>query len=315
MAIYSLHHSAIGRATQRRIHTAAAHIRYVSRKRACSKLFGERMPVTSGKAQAWLRKQEDVDRKNARVCDKVLLALPRELTLEQSAELVRQFAEEVTEGRAPWLAAFHAKGKDVHNPHCHLVIRDRDVDSGKRVCDMSERGSTERLRLLWERHANAALERAGRAERIDRRSLRAQGIKRRPTIHEGLSARDMAKDRKAVRSRVRQVRNGVGARSGERSVDYRKLDQGRSRPQHNEYLRETEADYWAALDTDRLVREWQAEDARNERKHPEPRQKLSFSQRLAQNRAVQAADPAWKAKERERTLSRWARERDRDRER
>lgn len=261
MAIYSLNHSAIGKATQARVHTASAHIRYVARRKACVRLMAARMPTTSAKAQAWFRAQEDDDRKNARVCDKVLLALPRELDADQRAELVREFAERATEGRASWLAAFHEKGKDKHNPHCHLVIRDRDPETGKRVCNMSERGSTERLRELWEQHANLALERAGRAERIDRRTLKAQGIERRPMIHEGLSAREMRTRGKPTRSRARHFRNGVGAKSDERVVDYRLIDQGRSRPAYNESIRETEAEYWAALDRDAVVRGWEAEDA------------------------------------------------------
>ena len=313
MAIYSLNHAAIGKATQARGYTAVAHVRYVARRKACVRLLAARMPATSAKAQRWLREQEDQDRKNARVCDKVLLALPRELSATQRAELVHAFAEEVTRGKASWLAAFHEKGKDLHNPHCHLVIRDRDPETGKRVCAMSERGSTERLRLLWEEHANRSLKRAGREERIDRRTLRAQGIQRRPTIHEGLSARDMQRDGKRVSSRVRTVRNGIGAKSAEREVDYRKLDQGRSRPGHNEYLRESEADYWAAIDADRIAREWREQDRQRQ---PEvlPREKLSFSQKLERDRAARKLDPNWQERERERTLSRWARERERDRD-
>lgn len=256
MAIYSLHHAAIGKATQPRPHTAAAHIRYIARKSACSRLIGERMPVKSAQAQKWMRQQEADDRKNARVCDKVLLALPRELNAEQRAALVRSFAEKVTAGRASWLAAFHDRGEDKHNPHCHLVVRDRDPDTGKRVCKMSERGSTEMLRLLWEQHANAALAQAGREERIDRRTLVAQGVKRRPTIHEGLSSREMIAKGRRVRSRPVNVRNGAGARSPERVVDYRRFDRGRSRPAYNRHIQETEADYWAAIDADR--RAWES---------------------------------------------------------
>jgi hypothetical protein len=260
MAIYSLHHAAIGKATQARPHTAAAHVRYIARKSACSRLIGARMPVKGASAQSWLRDQEDNDRKNARVCDKVLLALPRELDAEQRAALVRSFAENVTGGRASWLAAFHERGQDRHNPHCHLVIRDRDPETGKRVCNMSERGSTEMLRALWEEHANGALQQAGRGERIDRRTLREQGVKRRPTIHEGLSSREMLAKGRAVRSRPVNYRNGAGARSRERVVDYRRFDQGRSRPAYNRHIQETQADYWAAIDADRIARQWAAED-------------------------------------------------------
>ncbi|WP_316199188.1 MobA/MobL family protein [Bradyrhizobium sp. SZCCHNS2002] len=260
MAIYSLHHESIGKGTQDRPYTAAAHIRYIARRRACSLLIGERMPAKAAAAQSWLRQQEADDRKNARICDKILLALPRELNAQQRAALVRSFAEAVTKGRASWLAAFHDRGNDRHNPHCHLVIRDRDPVDGKRVSMMSERGSTERLRLLWEEHANRALSVAGRGERIDRRTLQAQGVERLPTIHEGLSSREMVAKGRRIRSRPVNVRNGPGARARERVVDYGRFDQGRSRPAYNSHLRETQSDYWAAIDADRIARQWATED-------------------------------------------------------
>lgn len=134
-------------------------------------------------------------------------------------ELIRGFAEEVTQGRAPWLAAIHDKGKDEANPHCHLVIHDRDPETGKRVIGMSENGSTERLRSLWEDHTNQALTSAGHNARVDRRTLEAQGIDRKPTIHEGPRARGMAGRGVAPNSRIRTRRNGRGAKSRTRSVD------------------------------------------------------------------------------------------------
>lgn len=261
MAIYSLHHSAIGKSTQPRVNTSAAHIRYISRRRACSMLLGAHMPVSSGKAQNWMRREEKADRKNARVCDKILLALPKELTVEQRAELVNAYATAVTKGRTAWLGAIHDRGKDTHNPHCHLIVRDRDIETGKRVCEMSERGSTERLRELWEYHANLALQRANRPERIDRRTLRAQGIERRPTIHEGLSAREMVRNGRPARSKERTVRNAPGAQSKVRKVDYRRIDRGLSRPQYNQRIRETQAELWRAIDVDNIVREWRHEDS------------------------------------------------------
>jgi hypothetical protein len=63
-----------------------------------------------------------------------------------------------------------------------------------------------------------------------------------------------------IQSKPRKVRNAPGARTRERVVDYRKFDQGRSRPAHNRRIRETQADYWAAIDTDDIVRRWQKED-------------------------------------------------------
>lgn len=49
-----------------------------------------------------------------------------------------------------------------------------------------------RLREFWSDVANAALEQAGRTERIDHRSYADRGIERVPTIHEGYAARRMA---------------------------------------------------------------------------------------------------------------------------
>lgn len=254
VAIYSLNHQPVGKATQARPYTAAAHVRYITRPSAVSRIEAARIPSEPEKARSYLRQMEDGDRKNARVIDKVRLALPVELDAAQRAALVRGFAEELTQGRAAWLAAFHDKGKDAHNPHCHLVVRDRDVDTGRRVIGTSEAGSTDRIRVLWEAHANRALEQAGREERIDHRTLAAQGITRAPTIHEGPRARAMQGRGVAPQSRQRVRRNGRGAKSRTRVVDYPAIDRGQSRTARN---RDTEAAYWAAVDADRRRREFE----------------------------------------------------------
>lgn len=261
MAIFSLHHSPIGKSTQAQPYTAAAHINYITRKRALRLMQKARLPGQSPREIAdYLRECEDTDRKNARVIDKVMLALPLELNPTERVGLVREFAEHVTKGRAPWLAAFHDKGKDVRNPHCHLIFRDRDPDTGKRVIGTSEIGSTEKLRKQWEIFANGALKRAGRAERIDRRTLAEQGVDREPTIHEGPQSQAM--DKRGARPTSRQItrRNRPGSRKKHRNVDYRRIDNGRSRPQENrlrrQSIKETERDYWDAIDRDKRQREW-----------------------------------------------------------
>lgn len=266
VAIYSLHHSAIGKGTQERPHTASAHVAYITRARALTHLEGERMPTEPQAAMEHLQAAEDKDRANARVIDKVMLALPRELDARQRHELVRAFAEEVTDGRAAWLAAFHEGGKDAENPHVHLVIRDRDAETGRRVAHLSERGSTERLRKLWEEHANRALAQAQRPERIDRRTLKAQGISRKPTIHEGVRARRLAKKGRPIHSRTRQVRNAALARTRSRRVDYPRIDRGQTRAAYNATVRtrtETERALWAAYDDDARTREFEALSAVN----------------------------------------------------
>lgn len=262
MAIYSLHHSPIGKSTQAQPYTAAAHINYITRRRAMSLMQKARLPgQTPREVAEYLKACEDQDRKNGRVIDKVMLALPKELNRTQRVKLVRGFAEHVTQGRAPWLAAFHDKGKDARNPHAHLVLRDRDPKTGKRVIGTSEKGSTEQLRDAWEIFANQALERAGRTERIDRRTLAEQGVEREPTIHEGPRSQAMDKRGAKPKSRQRRVRNAPGAKRPERSVDYRLIDKGKSRPELNRERRdaaqENERDYWEAIDRDKQARELQ----------------------------------------------------------
>jgi hypothetical protein len=275
VAIYSLHHSTVGKSTQAEPFTASAHIAYITRARACTKVLGARMPEGATEAQQWLAKEELADRKNARVIDKVMLALPKELGKEQRAALVEAFAERITQGKASWLGAIHDRGKDGANPHCHLVIRDRDVTTGKAVARLSagprdrkkaglEPNSTEYLRKTWEECANLALGKAERPERIDRRSLKARGLEREPTIHEGVRARQMVKEGNRPQSKPVNARNSVLARTKQRVVNYSAIDGGKSRVEHNRVLRrrmlaaqakENQKDHWAAIDADRMNQE------------------------------------------------------------
>lgn len=254
MAIYSLRLTPIGKTTQKRPHTAAAHIRYISRACAVSHSMAERMPEKTAAAMRWLRREEDQDRKNARVADKLVIALPRELTTQQRITLVWSFAERLTQGKASWFAAIHAKGKDRHNPHCHLLVRDRDVTSGKRVVmfsagtkeikQRSAKGQTRpttlaTIRQLWEDCANRALAQAGRSERIDRRSLREQGIARPAQIHEGPNIRAMHDRGFRPASKDRLIRARAIRKCGTpatRLLRYTEIDRGFTRVDYNRSL-------------------------------------------------------------------------------
>jgi len=184
VAIYSLEHSSIGRSTHR-AGTAGAHARYITRKHAASAVLGEHMPTGASAVSTWLDQQEAADRKNARVIDKLRVCFPIELTSAQRLALVRRYLQRIGKGRLPWIAAVHDLGKDAQNPHAHLIIRDRDIETGRRVAQLSEKASTNRLRKLWEEEANHALQEAGHTVRITSRSLKAQGIDRPPERHRG----------------------------------------------------------------------------------------------------------------------------------
>ena len=258
MAIYSLNLKSIGRTTHA-AGTAAAHIGYVTRSQACTMHFGEHIPGSPAQAREWMDKQELADRKNARVCDKVRVALPRELNAAQRAELVRDFAGQVTQGRTPWLAAFHDRGKDRHNPHCHLVVRDRDVETGTRVFKFTERDAADRIRLLWEKTANRHLESAGFTERIDRRTLAAQGVDRPAGIHVGPKAKAATDRGVRPKSNVVHVnfRDPAKRAGGRRKIDYPAIDAGRTRAEFNA---DRLAEYREAWDAYDLLKQWDAED-------------------------------------------------------
>ena len=184
VAIYSLHLRSIGKTTHAP-RTAGAHIRYITRPEARADLLAGRMPTERNAARRWLDREERHDRKNARIIDKITAALPRELDARQRRMLVTAFAERVTQGRASWLVAIHQSGADAHNPHAHIVIRDHDPETGKRVALLSEKGACRKIRLLWEQAVNAALEALGSPQRVTRLSHAARGIETSPQRHRG----------------------------------------------------------------------------------------------------------------------------------
>ena len=136
---------------------------------------------------------DEHERANGSLFKEVEFALPVELDDGQQRELASSFAAELTgEERLPYTMAIHRGGGD--NPHVHLMISERGLDGHARDAEQwfkrankanPEKGGALKTRSLnkewlantrqaWETAANGALERAGRSERIDHRSLAAQ---------------------------------------------------------------------------------------------------------------------------------------------
>ncbi len=240
MAIYSCNLKSIGRTTHD-AGTAGAHIRYISRPEAEPHILSRHMPGDAVAARTWMDNQERLSRKNARVIDKLRIALPRELTDSQRAALVAGFMEGLTGGKIAWFAAMHQSGKDAHNPHVHIAIHDRDHETGRRVLRLSDSArdrvkaglpgpkAVEWVRERWEASANAALKAAGHDVRINRKTLDAQGIDRAPTIHEGPRAQHI--DDHVGRPKSRERVNGLG-----RVIDYPSIDKGRTRREFNAHI-------------------------------------------------------------------------------
>ncbi len=200
------------------------------------------MPNNPNAARAWMNEHETADRKNARVCDKIRIALPRELDEAQRLKLVQEFCHDITGDQVPYFVAIHQTGKDAHNPHAHIIIRDRDVETGKRVLKWSDNkrdrvkaglpvNAVDHIRERWETLANTALEREGINARIDRRSLEDQGVDRIPTIHVGAKAQHIENMVQRPDSSNRAEKSWW--RSYRDETPYEFIDLGRTRQERN----------------------------------------------------------------------------------
>ena len=120
-------------------------------------------------------------RKDARTAKEVLVALPRELSLPQQIELVKEFAraEFASKGLVADIAIHAPDALDGEKqPHAHIMLTTRALEGqgfakGKDK-SLDQPDGIEAIRERWASHANRALERAGLGERVDHRSLERQ---------------------------------------------------------------------------------------------------------------------------------------------
>ena len=135
-------------------------------------------------------------RGNGRLFREVEFALPVELNERERVEVASSFAKNLTgEERLPYTLAVHRGGEDGGNPHAHLMFSERTNDGIERSAEQwfkrynakePEKGGArkstatkprewlENTREQWADHANEALERAGRTERINEASFETQ---------------------------------------------------------------------------------------------------------------------------------------------
>ena len=210
---------------------------------------------------AYWEAADEHERANGRLYSEVQFALPKELSEAERRELAGEFAERVCSGeRLPYTLAIHRGGANGENPHAHLMFSERGHDGIERDAEQwfkrhnakaPEKGGArksraakagdwlEKTRKAWEQTANRALERAGRAERIDGRSLadlrdeahragdlkRAAELSREPNVHLGperyRTSRGGASE--TVKQAGRVERRSAVDRS-ERDADSRKVE-------------------------------------------------------------------------------------------
>jgi len=205
MAIYHLSVQIIGRSAGRSAVAAAAY-------RSGERLVDERTGLThdfsrrreeietlvmapagapewvQDRSQLWNQAEAAEKRKDAQVAREINVAMPKELDADQQCELVRDYVGEqfVARGMVADVAIHRGNPE---NPHVHIMLTMREIGPegfGPKNRDWNKPEMLEQWRSRWTELANRGLERANRAERIDHRSLEAQGIKdREPQVHVG----------------------------------------------------------------------------------------------------------------------------------
>jgi len=145
--------------------------------------------------QLWnaVERREDASNRaaSAQLAREVVVALPHELTDQQRQWLVKDFVrEQFTRKGMIADVNIHAPGGegDQRNHHAHILVTMREIGPdgfGPKVREWNSDAQLQQWRAEWERSTNKQLERHGHDERIDRRTLEAQGIDREPTTHRG----------------------------------------------------------------------------------------------------------------------------------
>ena len=173
------------------------------------------------RAVLWNAVEKSERHKTAQLAREVELALPVELSREQSISLVREYVNRhfVAAGMC---ADICVHDKNDGNPHAHILLTMRPIGhggvwgmksrtvNGKKIpaVDWNELTKAEKWRAAWADICNRALEQNGHAERIDHRSYKRQGVEQIPTVHLGVAAAQM--ERKGIATR-RGNRNRVVA--------------------------------------------------------------------------------------------------------
>ena len=173
---------------------------------------------------------------NAQTARMIVAALPAELNHQEKIEVVREFVQKNLVDSGMYADfAIHDKGDG--NPHVHIQLTMRPLNAdgtwgakSKKEYILDKNGNKIRLpsgewksrrvnttdwddketlikwRENWAKACNRALERKGLDERIDHRTLEAQGIDREPTIHVGYSEVKARQNEEIIR---RNVEKGI----------------------------------------------------------------------------------------------------------
>jgi hypothetical protein len=148
----------------------------------------------------WNAVESSEKRKDAQLAREIIVALPREFDLSEDKEVLRKYIQEnfVNKGM---IADFSIHDKKDGNPHAHIMLTMRNISFdgfGLKNTDWNKKTELLSYRKAWTHIINNTFEQKGMDERIDHRTLKAQGLDRKPTIHMGHTA--TALERQGIRT-------------------------------------------------------------------------------------------------------------------
>ncbi|EMG5775153.1 MobA/MobL family protein [Yersinia enterocolitica] len=201
---------------------AASHADYIAREgKYAREKDNDLEHKASGNMPAWAahkpsefwKAADTFERANGCTYREIEIALPRELTPAQRLELVRDFIQQEIGDRHAYQFAIHnprAAIEGGEQPHAHIMFSERLNDGIERDPQLyfkrantknPERGGAKKARFgetpterkayliaqreRWADLQNKHLERYQHPDRVDARSLKAQGIEREPERHFG----------------------------------------------------------------------------------------------------------------------------------
>jgi len=135
----------------------------------------------------WNEVEKSEKRSDSQTAREFDIALPVEFSREEQIALTREYLQKnfVDKGMC---ADFAIHDKLDGNPHSHVMLTTRHVTKsgfGNKNRDWNKVEQLEEWRENWANICNEKFKAKGLDERIDHRTLQAQGIDREPTIHEG----------------------------------------------------------------------------------------------------------------------------------
>ena len=152
---------------------------------------------TAETASLWNCVERNEPRKDSQLAREILLSLPRELSSNEQWELAVGWAQSELVGKGMIAEVSLHNPTNGRNPHCHILCTMRtlegDAFSAKKPREWNDKAMLLNWRESWCNAENAALERAGRPEKVDHRSLKAQGIDRTPEPKIGQEAMALKK--------------------------------------------------------------------------------------------------------------------------